>query len=636
MKFFNLTLLFFLFSVTSFSQKTDYLYLNIPDSLKQNANTVVRLHQVDIVILSQRNMKIKTKRVVTVLNEKGLSDIDAVEGYDKKTSVNDIQATVYNSFGTEIKKIKRKDFIDQARIDGVTVFSDSRFLYLKYVPTDYPFTVVYESEIETSNTAFIPTWMPITNYNSSVEKSVLNVVFPEKLGFKYKEFNFSGFKIKKNIDSPTQLSFVTENIIAQKQEEKSPKFTELYPKVMFGLENFNLEGVDGNAKTWSEFGKWYYDNLLQDTFELSEETKIKIKNLVGNETDLIKKAQIIYKFVQEKSRYVSIQVGIGGFKPMLAKDVDRLGYGDCKALSNYTKALLESVNVTSYNTLLYGDRIKNSIKSDFVSVQGNHMILCIPNQDKNIFLECTSQDDPFGYQGIFTDDRDVLIIKPEGGEIVHTTIYEDEKNTQKTKGKFEILENGDFLGAISMVSSGAQYALKSRIEKEVPTEKEKHYKEYWDYISNLKISNLNFVNDKEKITFTENATLSAENFGKISGTNLIFNVNAFNQHSNNLKRIRNRKTPFEIQRGFVDTDEIEIKIPIGFAIESVPENVDLNSKFGNYKTVITKKDAQNSIYNRTFFVKKALYKNSEYEEYRNFMEQVSKNDNAKIVLIKTL
>ena len=58
-----------------------------------------------------------------------------------------------------------------------------------------------------------------------------------------------------------------------------------------------------------------------------------------NETDPIEKAKIVYKYMQEKTRYISVQVGIGGFKPMLAKDVDRLGYGDCKALSNYTKAL---------------------------------------------------------------------------------------------------------------------------------------------------------------------------------------------------------------------------------------------------------------------------------------------------------
>jgi transglutaminase-like putative cysteine protease len=170
-----------------------------------------------------------------------------------------------------------------------------------------------------------------------------------------------------------------------------------------------------------------------------------MKTLVGTETDPVKKAKIIYKYVQEKSRYVNISIGIGGWKPMLASDVDRLGYGDCKALSNYTKALLKAVDVPSYNTILYGNPKKRNIEADFVSMQGNHMILAIPNKNSFIFLECTSQVDPFGYQGTFTDDRDVLVVKPEGGEIVRTKIYQDEDNAQKSKGKYAIAENGEFI-----------------------------------------------------------------------------------------------------------------------------------------------------------------------------------------------
>jgi hypothetical protein len=39
------------------------------------------------------------------------------------------------------------------------------------------------------------------------------------------------------------------------------------------------------------------------------------------------------------------------------------------------------------------------------------------------------------FQGSFTDDRDVLVVKPEGGEIVHTDIYEDNNNSQISNGK---------------------------------------------------------------------------------------------------------------------------------------------------------------------------------------------------------
>jgi hypothetical protein len=634
MKFKYGYLIVLFFTTLLFSQKPEYSTLLIPDSLKQNANAVVRLNQIDIVISSQRDMNIKEKRVITVLNENGIRNIGAVEHYDKHTIVRSIEASVFDGSGNEIKRIKRKDFRDQCAIDGITLFSDSRFIYLNYTPTQYPFTIVYESEIQTSTTAFIPQWFPLNAYLLSTEKSVLNVNYPDNLGFKKMEFNFSNFPIKKTIDTSTQLSYTATNIIAQKEEDLSPSFVEFFPKVMMGLEFFHLEGVDGNVKTWKEFGQWYSDKILTGTIELSPETIAKMKTLVGDEKDPIKKAKLIYNYVQEKSRYVSIQVGIGGWKPMLAADVDRLGYGDCKALSNYTKALLNAVDVPSYNTLLYGGGSKQDIQPDFVSMQGNHMILSVPNGENKIWLECTSQDNPFGYQGTFTDDRNVLIVKPDGGEIVRTNIYSEKGNTQVNNGNYLLDENGVLSGTISMVSEGSQYSRKYHIEKLQPTEKEAHYKDYWDNISNLKLNKINFDNDKEKISFTENLTISAENYGKISSNKMIFVVNAFNQYTGNIKRIRNRKTPFEIQRGYYDTDEIVIALPSGFTIESMPQNFELNGKFGEYKTEIIKKDTDNLIYKRSIFIKKGLYKNNEYDEYRLFMEQISRNDNAKIILTK--
>jgi transglutaminase-like putative cysteine protease len=624
--------LFLFFTSFIFAQKIEYNSLNISDSLKENANAVVRLNQIDIVIASQRSMSITTKRVVTVLNEKGLSAIDAIESYDKRTNIRNIEATVYDILGKEIKKIKRKDFKDQSSGEGGTLFSDNRYLYLDYTPVQYPFTVVFDSEIETSTTAFIPKWYPSSDYFVSVEKSILNVKYPDNLGFKKMEFNFSNSKIDKTIDTTTQLSYTATNILAQKQEDYSPVYNSIFPKVMMGLELFHLEGVDGNAKTWKEFGQWYSDKILSGTTDLPDETKMKVKALVGDEKDPIKKAKLIYNFVQQKVRYISIQVGIGGWKPMLATDVDRLGYGDCKALTNYTKALLDVVNVPSYYTILYGDRKKLSIQSDFVSMQGNHVILSIPNGNNYTWLECTSQDDPFGYQGTFTDDREVLVIKPDGGEIVRTKVYEDKGNTQISKGTYTLSANGDFSGKIAIASEGSQYSQKAAIENVQPTEKEAHYKEYWENINNLKINKISFSNDKDKIRLTENVEINAVNYGNFLANKLIFVVNAFNQTNANIKRIRNRKNPLEIQRGFLDEDEITITLPSGFSTEFLPDKFELNSKFGEYKTEVVKRDTSNLVYKRTLFVKKGLYSNKEYDEYRLFIEQISKNDNAKIIL----
>lgn len=632
-------ILYYLLFISSiiFAQKPEFAVSKIADSLMQNANAVVRLNQLDIAIEAQQKMTFTSKRAVTVLNESGMGAIDAEEYYDKKTIVENIFATVYDAFGVEIKKIKRKDFKDQCVIDGYTILSDNRIVFLRYIPVQYPFTIVFESKVSSSNTAFLPNWHPLYDYFVSVEKSVLSLTVPVSLGFKKKEINFDGFKIKKTVDLPTQIVYVAEGFMAQKAEDLSPSPREIFPTLMMGLNVFNLEGVDGKANSWQEFGKWYYDAILPGTADLSEETVQKMILLVGNETDPIKKAKKIYQYVQEKSRYVSIQVGIGGWKPMLAKDVDRLGYGDCKALSNYTRALLNAVGVLSYNTLLYGSSsFILDFQPDFTSMQGNHMILCIPNKGENIFLECTSQDDPFGFQANFTDDRNVLIIKPEGGEIVRTAKYQNKDNLQQSTGQLIINENGDFEGTITIETQGSQYGKHQRIENKQATDIEAYYKEYWDNISNLKIDKNSFENNKEKVVFTEKLKLFAANYGVISNQKMMFEANAYNKLNANLNRIRNRKNAFEIARGYIDKDEISISLPQGFSIEYLPEIVELNNKFGEYKTEIIKKDNFNLTYKRHFFLKKGSYSKSEYEEFRQYMEQISRNDNAKIILTKNI
>lgn len=628
-----LLVIFLLFAEVTIAQDIEYTVANIPVELKENANAVVRLNQKDIVIASRKSMVITTKSIVTVLNENGLQHVDLSESFFGRERIKSIEAQIYNSSGKEIKKIKRKDFKENSVSEG-SIISDNKILYGEYTPTEYPFTVVFQSEKETSNTAFIPSWYPVEGFSVGVEKAVLNIQVAPDLGFKYKEFNMLNVPNISKQEKESGLSFIANNLVAYKYEDYSPAFNSYAPNVMMGLDVFNLEGVDGSAKSWADMGKWFSDKILAGTSELPEETKIKIKTLIGDEKDPLKKAKIIYKYVQEKVRYISIQEGIGGWRPMLAKDVDRLGYGDCKALTNYTKSLLDVVGVQSYYVRLYGDRGKKSVIPDFVSMQSNHVILAIPDGEKYIWLECTSQTLPFGFQGDFTDDRNALVLKPEGGEIVRTKIYEAKDNTQITKGNYSLSNDGAISGKVEIKSKGIQYDNKLYFDGKSIDDLKKIYKDYFNHINNLKVTKITIANDKDNIEFTENISLEATEYANKSGNRLIFALNAYNPSSVVPQRYRNRNNPFEISRAFYDYDEVTIDLPQGFTIEAKPQDTEIKDSFGYYKTEYVVLNENQLLYKRTCQTNSGLFDKKEYENFRKFREQIAKNDNAKIVLVK--
>lgn len=607
--------------------------LTIPEILKTDANAVIRLQKTTITVTSPTQLIVKEKRIVTVLNKLGKTHVNAYKHYDEDTKITKLSAIIYDALGKKKKKYSKGDFTDVSAVDGGTLYSDSRVKVLEYTPTSYPYTIVIESEYKNSSTGFIPKWFPLENYYLSVEKSIYELYNPQNISFRKKENNFKGFAIEKS-SNENSLSYSLTNQKAIKYEKNTVNFEDFSPNFSISLDQFSLKGVKGNAKNWKEFGFWMYDKLILDKNKLSPNTVAKIKNLVKNASTSIEKAKIIYEYVQNKTRYISVQVGIGGWEPITANKVDDVGYGDCKGLTNYTKALLDAVGVKSYHTIVYAGNNKN-IDNDFTALQGNHMILNLPNEGDDIWLECTSQTIPFGFLGDFTDDRDVLVITPEGGIIKRTTSYINDKNLQLNNAIITLLTNGDMSATIEKKSYGTQYGDRYHIKNYTKKELNKYYKSrVWDYNNNLDVENVVLENNKEKVEFTEKINANIKNFATVKDNSYLFKLNVFNRITSIPKRYRNRKRVLEIDRGFTDKDSFTFKIPEGYSILNLPLNKHISNKFGTYKIAFEKINETSFKYNREFSLKKGIHPKEDYKAYRKFRKMVAKYDNLRTELTK--
>lgn len=628
-------LLFIYFCLfVGFLSAQDFAVNNIPEELKKDAYAVVRIDDLKIEYQSSSKVKTTYNLAVTILNDAGIKYAYQPMSYDKSKKINKMEATLYDASGKKIRDLKNKDIKDVSAVDGFSMYIDDRIKYFDFTPTSYPFTIHYLLESESSNTLFLPKWVSVSDYNIGVENSSVTFINHTQVPIRIKESRFENWTVIKS-EETNSFHYEIKNIEPLKDETLSPSLSELVPKVIFAPTEFELEGVKGKFENWDDFGKWYYDNLLKGNQNLSQEDKINAKKLVEGVSDPIEKTRILYEYLQNKTRYINVSIGIGGWKPYPASYVSDKSYGDCKALSNYMMSLLETVGVKAFYTIVNanGER-KTDIDKDFAYMQGNHIILNVPNGDETIWLECTSQQTAFNYLGKFTDDRYALSITPDGGKIVRTQTFPAETNKEIIHGKGQILSDGKMNAQFTIIDSGLQYDWTYQINFEDTKEQKRALNDFFSNLPNLNIKNYSFDNNRKEAIFTKNVELESSQFAKIFGNNMAVNILPAGLMTTNLKKDDNRKFPFEIRFGYTDETDFEITIPKEYKLEGIFEPIDFDSEFGSYELTVDVLEDNTLKVKRKFLVKDGEYSKEKFNDYVEFRRKISSFDNTKILLEK--
>lgn len=625
----------FLFGKKSTSDviANQYAVDNIAPELLKNANAVVRMDEKVFELKSPKNATMTHKYAITILNYKADGLAHFQEFYDPWRKISSIKGTVYDKNGKQIKKTKKKDIIDASAVSGF--YEDNRIKVIEILNNEYPFTVEFEYKIKYSGLLAYPTWDPIPKYKVSVQQSSYKLLTPSDMDFRYKGYNISIEPKISSIKNKKIYEWELENFSALKYEPYSPSSRKIFPHVFFSPNDFEYDGYKGNMKDWESYGKWLYD-LAEGRDELDSETIKEIQQLVMGVDDKKEKVRIIYEHLQSKTRYISIQLGIGGWQPFKAKDVDKTGYGDCKGLSNYTRAMLKSVGVKSYNAAIGAGPYHLSFDEDFPCLNhANHMILCVPLEQDTIWLECTSQNQPFAYTGTFTDNRNALLITEDGGKIVRTTSYDQSMNTQTRNATVKIDRDGNAIAKVNTKYRGIQYG---NVEYQfLRNEKEKKEELYERLdISNMELEKFNYTQTKNKIPEAEeNIEMSIKNYASITGKRIFVPLNILNKRKKAPPRVKNRKTDIVIRRGEMDTDKITYEVPASFDIEHLPKSVSIESDFGTY-TADVSQEKNKITYVRTLKIHKKTFPPERYKDLLKFYKKIVRADKMKLVMVEVI
>ncbi|MDF1547706.1 MAG: DUF3857 domain-containing protein [Bacteroidales bacterium] len=620
--------IFILFDLNS---QTNYNYNSVSDSLKKNVDYIVWEHKMDFEIESLEMAVEKKVIAVCVIDQYSKRYNSIYAHYRKGELVSKFKAEIYDANGNFVKKLKNNEIKDVSAVSDFSLFEDDRIMYADFTHNEYPYTLVFEYEKKVKGLLNYPDWYFNSVPNTFVKFSGLKISIPNNLKLRYKEYNLSEKVQIETTDNSKVYSWIEDDLAPWEALEMAPPDEDYLPIVYTAPIDFSEGNLPGKMDTWDNFGNWNWQlNKQRDI--LPETTKELIKNLVKDAINDKEKVDLIYKYMQDKTRYVSVQLGIGGYQTFPAEYVDSKGYGDCKALSNFTYALLKEIGIKAHYTLVHAGRSEDDILTDFPSNQFNHVILCVPQQKDTIWLECTNQQQPFNFLGSFTDDRHALLITEDGGTLVKTPKYGKNINIQKRTADIKIAEGGDATVKVNTSFEGLQFENRDGwLEKSVKEQKDAIKESYG--VSGMEFNNLKFSEFKNEIpSIIEELDLNIIRFASTSGKRMFIKLNVFNQ-SSYVPKNEERTIPFQLTYEFTDIDSLQFEIPEGYQVENMPKDEKLQSKFGAYSTKIEQHDNK-VIYVRKFFSEKGIFPAADYKDYYDFRKKIRNEDKAKLVLVK--
>jgi hypothetical protein len=624
------TTVILLFYYTAAAQN-NYNAASVPDSIKKNANAVIIEEINNVSIESNGKYVMSVHKAVEILNENGQDEASVILPYDKFSKVNNLSAKLYKADGSQIKNKNLTEAGDFGYTSDGTLYSDMRYKAIAPQWNEYPYIAVIDFTYTINEGISYPGWNPVGGFDVSVINSEFIVRISPNLNLRYFEKN-----LNKNCTSAvntdhTLYTWTLSNQTALKEEPYSPEIDEIMPDVLLSPSMIDFNGYKGDLLSWSNFGLWIA-SLNKGTDNLEAVTVEKIKTLTSGLPTKKEKVKAVYEYMQNKTRYVNITVGIGGLKPINAADVDRLGYGDCKALSNYTKALLTAAGIKSYYTLVQDGEEKPKTEDLFPSQQFNHAILCVPDENDTIWLECTNQFVPFNFLGKFTSDRNVLLITEEGGKLVRTPAFHRGENLRSRNITVVLDETGNGTAAIRTKYSGDFYddylsivALDKEGQKKVINENL--------HIPKYEFKDFSVIEIKEGEPFaTENINVNLISYFTNAANKKIMQLNLMSKIEYNPFNSRNRSTDIVFTWPYKTVDTVTYKLPEGYSPEKLPQPVNLSYDFANYRNEATMTGG-NLMYIRTLELIPGHYKKDRYKEFSAFFDKVASSDAMKIAII---
>lgn len=574
-----------------------------------------------------------THRRVLLIPDKNASSA-AEWGYvcDKNIKLKSFSAVFTTEDGKVLQKVKKGNL--QMTELSSSLADESYTYFLNDFPPVYPQIVTQEWTVTNHNAVIsYPLFNPMDDYGEQVRRASYTIRCSADNPCRYRMVNCDALlqqgKVSVTQQGDGSVKVVFSQLPSIKQEDYAlPLFKQL-PMVFFAPNDFSYLGTQGKLDTWRNFGLWQY-GLLQGRGDLPESIKQKVHELTDALPGKRDKIARLYQYLYDNTRYVSIQLGIGGYQPIKAADVAANGFGDCKGLSNFMIALLREAGIPAIYAGIstkYADLLK-----DFPNLnQMNHAIVCVPMEKDSLWLECTNARIPLGYVHEEIAGHEALLVTADGGRVVRLPQYADAENMQKATVELALDSKGKVNMTCNIKATNRQYEAFMPL---VLVDANRRQKELLASIHfpGAQVETLKMEEAKGKAEINTLLKATSDRYANVSNKRMFIHLNPLKADYDNISSEENRQSSFELDNGYCDEEDVTLDLPEGYRVEAMPAEKEITNKFASFK--LTFKQEGNRLHVLYHLVMhRGVYGAGEYQDFVKTKNAIAKAYRQQVVIV---
>jgi transglutaminase-like putative cysteine protease len=567
--------------------------------------------------------------IIQINNRNGEKYCDVEIFFDKSDPLSRFSAWIADTNGIVIRELKKQDYKDENETDDNTLYQDDFVRKFTLKHNVYPYCIGYTYQSVSKQFLGIAQWSPVIDTDVPTRKARLTVQYPDNYQLHIFEKNITSFPAAQSAGYSSR-SWNTSYNGSLKKEAYCPAFWNFLPFVKIIPVLFTY-GIGGSTDTWQTFGEWQY-NLNQGLDELPLSEREKISYLTSQIKDKKEVIKVLYHYLQDNTRYVNVSLGIGGMKPYPAEYVSNNKYGDCKALTNYMKALLHYAGIESYYSTIYASGQPREVITEIPGQQFNHVILAVPLGNDTLWLENTSNTNPFGYTGTYTQNRQALLVDAGKSKLVRTPSLKEKDVQVTTRMEFFLDFEGNAKTNLSFNYRGDKFETYNSLYTQYNHDIQNTYVHDHMPFQAFELNDWTLVKkDRDDLNILLKSSVSVKRVLKVIGSERYFSI--LPSDIPDFTTPKSRKLPVQLPYPLYMTDTLIYHLPFTGKVV-LPDSINREGKFGLYHLKF-RCDGNTITVFRNFLIYAGNISLTEYNDFYSFLTSI-KTDEKRKILIQTL